>query len=299
MKTEFVQFKTDDGAILHGLYFRPDVETVTGIVHVHGLAGNFYENEFIGIMAEHYTRAGYSFLTFNNRGHDYIADITIDNEAGRSEIKGGGAYERFEDCRYDVQGAVSFLARAGVRKICLQGHSSGCNKIVYTMSLDKLAHVCAAVLLSPCDDIGIMETYLGDNFEAGLKQARLLASENKHDSLIDSDKAFYPMSARTYLGYYESGSAQDIFPYRTPDAAFSAFGNLMVPAYVTFGTDGEYLNDSADETISILQKKSRSPKMLASKIVEGSSHSYTGYGQILATSVADWLTQLDTEAIES
>ena len=44
------------------------------VIHVHGMAGNFYENTFIEPIALKCEESNIDFLCFNNRGHDYIAD---------------------------------------------------------------------------------------------------------------------------------------------------------------------------------------------------------------------------------
>ena len=44
------------------------------VIHIHGSCGNFYENAFIATMARLYTARGVNFLSFNNRGHDCIAE---------------------------------------------------------------------------------------------------------------------------------------------------------------------------------------------------------------------------------
>ena len=36
----------------------------------------FYENKFLDILAETYTNKNYAFLTFNNRGKDYISEFS-------------------------------------------------------------------------------------------------------------------------------------------------------------------------------------------------------------------------------
>jgi pimeloyl-ACP methyl ester carboxylesterase len=48
------------------------------VVHVHGWDGNFYENRFIDHAAQVCGRMGIGFISGNNRGHDYIADILRD-----------------------------------------------------------------------------------------------------------------------------------------------------------------------------------------------------------------------------
>lgn len=76
MKTELVRFKTSDGLTLEGLLFLPNKKTNKIIVHVHGSAGNFYENVFIDNFSKVYTDNGYALLTFINRGAEYQREMS-------------------------------------------------------------------------------------------------------------------------------------------------------------------------------------------------------------------------------
>lgn len=90
MKAEFVRFFTDDNIELQGLYSAPrDVPAQAAIVHVHGLAGSFYENRFVDYLADMLTDRGYAFLTFNNRGHDYLSDLLKKEDSDWTYVDGG------------------------------------------------------------------------------------------------------------------------------------------------------------------------------------------------------------------
>ena len=91
---------TEDGMELNGLYCgrnqksdtsmqksggpspKPGPRSLTPdsvcVVHVHGWDGNFYENRFVDHAAQVCSRVGIGFVSGNNRGHDYIADILRD-----------------------------------------------------------------------------------------------------------------------------------------------------------------------------------------------------------------------------
>jgi len=104
---EFVRVLTEDGMELQGFYVgrsqklevrmqrseSPNPElgprSLTAdpfcLVHVHGWDGNFYENRFIDHAAEVCARQGIGFVTGNNRGHDYIADILRDKRSQKPD----------------------------------------------------------------------------------------------------------------------------------------------------------------------------------------------------------------------
>ena len=51
MKTSLHRITTSDGIELVGLLYEPEVATKKILVHVHGMAGNFYENKFLDAIA--------------------------------------------------------------------------------------------------------------------------------------------------------------------------------------------------------------------------------------------------------
>ena len=70
---QIVTLETEDGLALKGYLATANNSTAT-VIHIHGSCGNFYENAFIATMARLYTARGVNFLSFNNRGHDCIAE---------------------------------------------------------------------------------------------------------------------------------------------------------------------------------------------------------------------------------
>ena len=70
MKTKLVRVVTSDKLVLHGVLYTPEKGTDKVVVHIHGMGGNFYENHFVDLMAEEFTKNGVAFLTGNNRGHE-------------------------------------------------------------------------------------------------------------------------------------------------------------------------------------------------------------------------------------
>lgn len=286
MLPEFVNVKADDGALHQGLLFTPRGKTEKGIIHVHGLAGNFYENSFIPVMAEEYTEKGFAFLCANNRGHDYIADI--ERQDG-SFFRGGGAYEIFKECVHDIRGAVKFFEAAGIRRICLQGHSTGCNKIVRAAAEGKLNAVQRAALLSPCDDIALLRGEIGVKMKEGLELARKLVKEGKGKELLPPDMVFYPMSAGVYLDYYTEGSPHDIFKYRKPDSEFPGLKSLDMPVMAAYGERDDFMTVCPEEAFRILREKLRSPEDLTTAAFPGAGHNYRGSEAELAEAVSNWL----------
>jgi hypothetical protein len=95
LKGEYCRTLTRDGLELQGFLAIPEAGPAkTSVLHVHGLAGNFYENRFIDHVAASVVRLGVNFLTINTRGRDYISDFFWERPDGTTQYKQiGGIYE--------------------------------------------------------------------------------------------------------------------------------------------------------------------------------------------------------------
>jgi alpha-beta hydrolase superfamily lysophospholipase len=170
MKGEFCRFRTSDGLELQGLYVPAGDAPANGVVlHVHGLDGSFYENRFIDAVAAVYNRHGLDFLTFNNRGHDYISDILVEEAAGGPATyrQAGGMYEVLEECVADIAAAAGFARGRGCRRVLLEGHSHGALKVLYYLVRARDPAVSGLVLMSPSDDFATARAQYGDRFAEG------------------------------------------------------------------------------------------------------------------------------------
>ena len=138
-----IRVQTADHLTLHGLiYGSPAVDCV---IHVHGKHGNHYENRFLWSLAAAYERHGLRLVVFSNRGAHVVAEAYRE---GTLEFT-GGAVERFEECVLDIEAVRSGLLQSGMRAVAIQGHSFGCEKVIFH------ARSCPGdyvnILLSPAD----------------------------------------------------------------------------------------------------------------------------------------------------
>src|SRR3989338_10849106 len=119
---------TPKRVLLNGLWFgakRPN----RVIIWVHGLGSSVFSK--LGIV-EKLVDKNTAVISFNNRGHDKVSRIArVGEKRIGKTILGGGAHEVFTDCVDDIQGAINFVRRAGVKNIYLAGHSTGCQKSIY------------------------------------------------------------------------------------------------------------------------------------------------------------------------
>ena len=103
MKQELVRIRSVDGIEQPGILYSPDNGTDKIIIHVHGLNGNFYENIFLDTLAKVYTANNYAFLTFNNRGKDFIKELNSNNKT----VVIGRSLEIIKDCKLEIDGVVN------------------------------------------------------------------------------------------------------------------------------------------------------------------------------------------------
>lgn len=141
---ELISFKNTRGLDLDGILYQDDSNKTT-IIHVHGSLGNFYQNEFLRLMARMYLDAGINLLSFNLAGHDGLAEGYRNDE--EYEYIGGSAAD-FGECIYDIEGAINF-SRQYTDHIILQGHSLGCDRVLYFLLSQVVDY--DFILLGPCD----------------------------------------------------------------------------------------------------------------------------------------------------
>lgn len=202
---KLVAFHSSDGLKLKG-YLVTSTQNRATIVHIHGNVGNFYENDFISTMAERYNSAGFNFFSFNNRGHDGIAEAYLHGEL----VYIGAAVENLEECVFDIEGAVKYASSLGSRVI-LQGHSLGCLKILIYLVAKK--RPLDFILLSPSDVYQLQSNYIyPETVEEQLSRIKTTYPENPEVLLPQDDfgirqpdlRYHIPITARAFSSLFNS-----------------------------------------------------------------------------------------------
>jgi alpha-beta hydrolase superfamily lysophospholipase len=288
MKTEFVRFTTEDQLILQGLIYRPEEPGHKVFLHVHGMAGNFYENRFIDVMAESIVRKDYAFFSINTRGHDLIAYFPI---AGTEEKyrKIGDAYEKFEECLLDIKAAIDYLQNSGYEEVVLCGHSLGAVKVSYYMAKTQDIRVKKLILMSPPDMIGLGEE--GENHEQLMMEAQKMISEGRGGELLpDKIWDYYHLSADTYVDLNTRGYPVDIF--NTYDKAKpSLLAEIRIPTLAFLGEKDDAAILPKREALEIIKSKAINAPSFEIDIIPGAPHSYFGKEQDMADRITKYLTQ--------
>ncbi len=285
MRTNFVRITTDDKLILSGGLYSPDKDTKKAILHIHGMGGNFYENSFIGFMAEEFTGEGYSFLSLNNRGAQIIFDFPIDGSEEKHK-RIGSAYEKFEECVHDIKAGIDFLVKEGYTEIILQGHSLGSVKAAYYVAKTQDKRVLKLVLISPSDMVGLSED---KNHERRMTLSKKLIQEGKGKELLPELLwDFYWLSADTYVNLSERGTAVDVFNTYDREAS-SCIRDINIPVLAILGGIDDAAILPVEEALKIIKSKAEKTVRFDTLVIDKAPHSYFGHEQQLAKSITKWL----------
>ncbi len=294
MKGEICRAFTKDGLELQGFLVEPlTCDKRIGILHIHGLAGNFYENKFIDTIAERVSENGLWFLTVSTRGRDYISDFLRFHPDGRKEyVQIGSVYELFEDCLKDIDAWVGFFKAKGVDKIILEGHSHGALKVTYYLYKESNEAVCGLILLSPSDDFGLQRQRLGEDFDRALSLAEEMIRLGEGRSLMPRQYFDYPVSAATYYDIFRVDSPVKIFNLSETDRQdFFELASIKVPVLTLLGTQNEAFIGPAEEYLGKIRMWITGADF-EGKIIQGAPHNYLDYEDDVANAICDWLAKI-------
>ncbi len=278
MKQELVRIMSIDGIEQPGILSTPKDDTDKIIIHVHGLNGNFYENRFLDTLAKTYTDKGYAFLTFNNRGSDFIKELLKENDYTII----GGCLERFKDCILDIEGVINWVKERKYKEIILEGHSYGCNKVLYYYYNKKDASIKKIILLAPCDIPSEVKKFLNkEEYNIAKEEATRLVREGKENELVDfSVMANGKIAAGTYYYDFLPGGENDFIRYAEgANSKSEILNNIDIPVFVIFGTLDECVLTQPIDVVKQYLNNNISKCYL--QVIECANHSYKGKYQEL------------------
>jgi len=279
MSSSLVSFYTEDNLELQG-YLSENPEKDKGIVlHTHGLGSNFYKNSFIPVMAKSYNNAGFSFLTFNNRGHDFISRS---KDVKQTRIWSGYVFEDFSSAYLDYLAAYDFAIKNGWKKIYLQGHSSSTQKIVYTLNKKQIA-LEGIILISPCDDLDLLAKRIDAKNLAKLRLKYQKLPDNKivQEKLLGNNL----FTKKSFMSHFGVKSKFNIFHYHQPKELFMELQSVVVPTIVIFGEND--CVDNLEKVKEILTKNISGG--VTFKIIPAATHNYYKKEEELVNEIVSWL----------
>lgn len=277
---ELVYIQSEDGLPLEGLVIQPNrpAPGALPLLFVHGLTGKFYSPTVVRIGRELAAR-GYTFVSGNNRGHDFGYPFRR-SPNDQPTIYGGG-WELFSQSPRDVGAWVTFVAGLGFDGLALLGHSLGARKVVYYQSEREDRRVRGLMTASPPIRSGITRPEL-------VAQAEAMVAAGKANDLLPwgiSPAGGGTLSAASYLDRSRHGT--DLFGVQSRDAAI---GRIRAPLLAFFGTDEASVGGAAE--LAIIRANATGAARVETHLFEGPDHSYTGHHAAVGERLASWLATL-------
>jgi alpha-beta hydrolase superfamily lysophospholipase len=289
MKTSLNRIITSDGLELSGLLYEPDSATTKVLVHVHGMAGNFYENVFLDTLAETLTANGVAFFAFNNRGCEYIKDMTRIVDGKRVSVRIGDAYELFDDSELDIRAAVDFAHSKGLTEVHLSGHSLGGPKVAYYAAEGNDDRLASVIFLSPADMVGL--TKADKNYQRDMSTATKMISEGRGGELLPFPILWdqIPLTAQTYVSLNDEKSKVAIFNLYDPNDTLAVLGKITIPSTTITGRKDDATTIPLDQAMDRIKNAMVQSPRVETVVLGDADHGYNGHEQALADAVQKWI----------
>ena len=290
MSIEVVRFKAKDGINLDGILNKCEDKTNKLLIQIHGMTSNCFKRRDRKI-ADKAKEIGIDVFDFNNRGSDVVRYIKNDNVT----LLAGMAYEKVEDCYFDIVGAIEFAKSLGYEEFYLQGHSLGSTKVVYTYNKLKeensnlLNSIKGIVLLSLVDITGLISS------EANSELINLAEEKAKKGQLMDlmPFKSFiHPISVKSFLQYTKHNEAFDFARYGNSDDEFEVLNKIECPIFMRWGNVNELIKQDASDLATFMNKKINNAYRNIGYI-DGADHSYHGKEEQLAEEIKKFLGDIN------
>jgi hypothetical protein len=288
---ELVKFPTADGLELDGAYSGASPSRAS-IIHVHGKCGNFYQNPFIHKMLCGFPLSDISFLSFNNRGHDCIAEGYVDGKLHYV----GGSLESFSQLVLDIEAAVLYASsRLPGRPIFLQGHSNGCEKIIRYIQQKPACNASGVILLSAADSKLLHERYIAPRTIP--QQLTTLRSTETIFRLLPREEYGVSSARGRYFIPCAEGSLLEIISGDAMDTIRFVEGwtpktKLALPAFAYIGGADPLRVVSISTVQNSLQKLFRSLEPL---ILPEGDHHFRGSEDDVIAAISRWLHVIAAE----
>ena len=287
MKVSTHRIYTSDNLELFGLLYEPESKSDTILVHVHGMASNFYENLFLDFIAKTLTDHGVAFFVFNNRGCEYVKDLYRIDGSKRKIVRIGDTFEKFEDCLLDISAAIDFAKERGYSSVHLSGHSLGSPKAAY-YAAEKGEGLASIIFMSPADMVGL--ALVEKNCEWELETARKMIAEGKGNEMMPG-LVWWDcyLSANTYMSLSDKRSKVAIFNLYDPKDTLPLLAKIKSPVYTIMGRKDDALIISIEETMDRIKKALTNSPHAQTEILGDANHGYIGDEQNLADKILSWI----------
>ncbi len=285
-----IKANTTDGLKLSGLFWKPEKTSSRIIIHIHGMAGDPYTNEFVTHMGQGYPEAGIAFLSVETRGTHGVTTFTDNSGAPRIL---GSAFELFEDSVLDIQAWIDKVKELGFSEVWLQGHSLGCSKVAYYASENLDSPIAGLLLVSPSDMLGW--NLAAENIAAhkrSLEEALGLLKAGKENvvlsELLDGE---FMISAATYNNLFGEGAKDAVFNFGNPELGYEVLNKLSLPVLAFTGTEDGGTKCSGDpkQAMVILEVQLKNSPKKKTVVFDGAQHSFAGFEKDIIKEVTGFI----------
>jgi dienelactone hydrolase len=284
MLVEMVRTTTEDGLRLDGMLQSPtsaaNSTSLDAVLCVHGTGGNFYSSGLFDVVAARLLKQGIAVLRVNTRGHDAVSTAST-RQGGKRQ---GAAFERFDDCRFDLAAWTDFLRNQGYSRIGWAGHSSGAVKCVYAASLAPELPPRILFAISPprLSHSWFKSSSMGGIFMTAYQRADEAMREGRGESLMEI-RFPLPMLISA-AGYIDKYGPLEKYNFLTRIA------NLPCPAQFVFGSQ-EVANNVAFLELPEAVRDAAADRPIETTVVDGADHFYTGKETELAGALSARLNE--------
>ncbi|MDD4282656.1 MAG: alpha/beta hydrolase [Bacilli bacterium] len=273
-----IEIKTKQNIFLEGYYFENKHKKC--IFFIPGMAGEFYKLDFAQKIAEISIKNKYDFLAGSTQGSGEIKELKIDENGKKGTIVKGAAYEKFEDCIYDIDAWLEFLKSKKYDEIIIICHSLGCNKIVHYLNKQANSLIKKLILLAPQDI-----KFNNLEMHAGLLEEAIKNINNNESNKLLSKKllGFCLISSQTYYELINNQNIMNI-PYKTNNPDFSKIADIKMPILSIIGTkDG---GEKSEEYMALISKNCQEGKY---HIIKEANHIFKSKEDELSKIIMDFL----------
>lgn len=268
---KFVETETSDSVELLGLLAESEAAD-TIVIHFHGMQGNFFQNTFVQEMLIEYPKRGFSFLTVEQRGAEAVRMFPREDEY----LKGGNAFETFEESTNDIQAWIDFARDLGYENIYLQGHSLGCAKIAYYLS-DSDSLFEGAIFISPADMHGIFAEYVERSSELREEAEKMREEGRGSDIIVEQHDGWKYLSADTLINLYAEDSNAAVFNFQKPELGFQTLKSIENPVMAFVGTEDDGIVTDPYRSMEMLKEKAENSSEVKTIVLEGAEHDFRGF----------------------
>lgn len=279
---------SSDGIELDAVLFEPKTSTDKIIIHTHGKEGHFLQNHFLTRMGQAYPEKGYAFMTYNNRGHDYIADLLKRTSSGYTWEQGGSVYDILENAQYDIQGVVEYARNLGFKEVILQGHSLGPHKICYYLVNNPNHGISKLIFLTTADVLYQFDSSVPDWDKWSLVAKQMVDKGQGKDLMPVRLWSNCPVSAATFWNYTNPNTNTFVFNGTHPDREYKNFNKVTLPMLVVNPGNDAATGVPQEQAVELIKKNSASAA-LETHIVPEAVHNFLGKEEELVGVISAWL----------